>query len=87
MRPIAKERIELLCHTVNRVANEVPWSGLQEFQWAIEAALIASGLPESWVKAACTREMVVEYQKSFKALGYCLKPDNLGFLEKVLNDG
>lgn len=84
---IAKERIELLCHTVNRVANEMPWfdTGPQEFTWALESALNASGLPEIWIKAALMPEMVTDYQTSFKANGYCIKADGLRALERVAN--
>jgi hypothetical protein len=76
---VSGDRIELLCHTVNRVANEMSWfhTGPQEFHWAIEEALKVSGLPESWIKAASTPEMTTEYQKSFKVNGYCLHPEQL----------
>lgn len=82
-----KERIELLCHTVNRVANEMPWfdTGPQEFTWALESALKASDLPESWVEAALQPEVVADYQTCFKANGYCLKADDLRKLAQVVN--
>ena len=74
-----RDRIDRLCHTINRVANELPWfgTGPQEFFWAIEAALKQSGLPESWIKAAATPEMSREFQKSFQAIGCCARPDDL----------
>jgi len=76
---VAKERIELLCHTINRVANEEPWfhTTPEEFQIAVEAALQASDLPESWVQAASTPEMIAVYQQRFKSRGVCLVPDEL----------
>jgi hypothetical protein len=84
---IAKERIELLCHTVNKVVNEMPWfdTGPQEFTWALESALKHSGLPETWVKVALLPGMVADYQTCFKANGYCIKADDLRALERVIN--
>ena len=78
-KTMLSDRIELLCHTINKTANEMDWfhTGPQEFHWAIEIALKHSGLPESWIKAASTVEMTREYQQSFKVNGYCLKPDAL----------
>jgi hypothetical protein len=85
MTRISDERLETLCHVINRVANELPWfdTGPQEFNWAVEAALRNSNLPEVWVKAASKPEMTVEYQKSFRALGCCLRPSDL---RKILKD-
>jgi len=70
--------IEKLCHTVNKAANSlprcVPW---QEFHWAVEIAIQNSGLPDTWIKAACQPQMTQEYQKSFHANGYCLSPADI----------
>lgn len=83
---IANDRIKLLCHTINREANQMPWfdTGPQEFNWAIKAALEASGLPESWIIPASTPEMTCEYQKSFQANGYCLSPNDLRNIVKQI---
>lgn len=75
---VTGSRIELLCHAVNQVANNLPWYVCwQEFHWAVEIALQNSGLPTTWIQAAKQPQMTQEYQKSFRAKGYCLKPDDL----------
>lgn len=81
---VAGGRIETLCHTVNRVANELSWfhTSLLEFYWAVCEALQASDLPPSWIEAASTRRMVVEYQQSFRVNGFCLDPANLIAIEE-----